>query len=103
MTTPDDPREELLDLCAKLRHLRAEHTRAGVGSSSRRHLEQGLRAAGDHLDRRLDGLLADEEDRAAWRRHAHGGPAPERPEGHAHAHSGGSAPDRPSGRRPWPR
>jgi hypothetical protein len=103
MTTRHEPRDELIGLCEQIRHLRAEHMRAGVGSSSRRHLEHRLHDAGRQLDRRLDALLADEEDRDAWRRHAHGGSAPERPELRTPAHSGATPSDRPSGRRPWPR
>jgi hypothetical protein len=32
-----------------------------------------------HFDRRLEALVDDEDDRAAWRHHAHGGAAPDRP------------------------
>jgi hypothetical protein len=103
MKTHEDPRDELLGLAAELRHLRAEHLRTGVGSSARRHLETRIHEVTYHLDRRLEALVDDEEDRAAWRHHAHGGAAPERPE-HAAAIAVAPPPaDRPSGRRPWPR
>ncbi len=105
MTVHDDPRSELLDLSARLRHLTAEHGRAGAGGAVRRRLEDDMTEVADHLDRRLSHLLDDEADRAAWRRHArHGGPAPDRP---AAADPAAPAPEttpaRPSGRRPWPR
>ena len=80
MTTHDDPRQELLDITADLRHLRGEHLRAGVDGSVRRHIETRIHEVTYHLDRRLEALVADRDDRAAWRHHAHGGPAPERPE-----------------------
>ncbi|HMN99898.1 MAG TPA: hypothetical protein PKD59_10830 [Miltoncostaeaceae bacterium] len=107
MKTHEGPREELLGLAAELRQLRAEHLRAGVGSSTRRHLETRIHEVSYHLDRRLESLVDDEEDRAAWRHHAHGGPAPERPEAGATVEGAavitGPPPDRPTGRRPWPR
>lgn len=102
MTTHDDPRQELLDITASLRHLRGEHLRAGVEGSARRHIETRIHEVTYHLDRRLEALLDDEEDRAAWRHHAHGGPAPGRPE-HRTPVAAAPQPDRPSGRRPWPR
>ena len=103
MTTHDDPRDELLELTASLRHLRAEHLRAGVESSVRRHLETRIHEVTFHLDRRLEVLLDDEADRAAWRHHAHGGPAPDRPTHTEAVAATATPPDRPSGRRPWPR
>jgi hypothetical protein len=75
-----EPREELLALAAELRRLRADHLRSGLGSSVRRHLETRIHEVTYHLDRRLEALVDDAGDRAAWRHHAHGGPAPERPE-----------------------
>lgn len=106
MSTFDDSRSELLDLAARLRHVRSEHVRAGVGSAVRRKLEAAVQEASDHLERRLAGLLDDEADRDAWRQHArHGGPVPERPvAGEGVGVGEATAPvDRPSGRRPWPR
>jgi hypothetical protein len=112
MKVHDDPREELLELAAELRHLRGEHLRAGVQSRVRRHLETRILELTFHMDRRLEALVGDEEDRAAWRHHAHGGPAPERPAAGTARRSGearagtviaGPPPERPSGRRPWPR
>ncbi|MGE0028556.1 MAG: hypothetical protein AB7O78_04685 [Thermoleophilia bacterium] len=79
MKTPEDPRDELLALAAELRRLRAAHLRAGAGSSTRRHLETRIHEVSYHLDRRLEALVGDPEDRAAWRHHAHGGPPPARP------------------------
>lgn len=79
MTTHQDPREELTALAASLRHLRAEHLRTGAGSGVRRHLEIRIHEVTYHFDRRLEALVDDEDDRAAWRHHAHGGPAPDRP------------------------
>lgn len=106
MTTYEDPRSELLDLSARLRHLSAEHARAGVEGGVRRRLDADMRKLSDHLERRLSSLLDDEADRDAWRNHArHGGPAPERPETgeDAAAAETQTPPSRPSGRRPWPR
>jgi hypothetical protein len=104
MTVYDDPRSELLDLSARLRHLTAEHGRAGAGGAVRRRLEADMRDLASHLDTRLSGLLDDETDRAAWREHArHGGPAPDRPEAVEVRASPTQPPTRPSGRRPWPR
>ncbi len=104
MTRSDDPREELLDLAERLRHLRAEHLRAGADGAVRRKLEAEMADVSAHLDRRLTTLLADEADREAWRAHArHGEPAPERPEAAEAAPAESTPPDRPSGRRPWPR
>lgn len=105
MTRTDDPRAELLGLAERLRHLRAEHQRAGADGTVRRKLEGEMAEVSDHLDRRLAGLLADEADRDAWRAHAHhGAPTPERPEeAEAAAPADGAPPERPSGRRPWPR
>lgn len=80
MKTPEGPREELLTLAAELRRLRAAHLRSGVGSSARRHLETRIHEVTYHMDRRLEALVDDQDDRAAWRHHGHGGPAPERPE-----------------------
>jgi hypothetical protein len=103
MTSHDDPREELLELAAELRHLRAEHLRTGVESSTRRHLETRMREVTYHFERRLEALVEDEGDREAWRHHAHGGPAPERPEPSIAVTANQTPPDRPTGRRPWPR
>jgi hypothetical protein len=103
MRTHDDPRQELLDLTAELRHLRAEHIRAGAESSVRRHLETRIHEVSYHLERRLEALVEDQDDREAWRHHAHGGPAPERPEHRVELAGARTPPDRPSGRRPWPR
>jgi hypothetical protein len=106
MTTHDDPRSELLDLSARLRHLKAEHARAGAEGSVRRRIDIAVQELSDRLERRLTGLLDDDADREAWRKHAHhGGPAPERPEpGEGSAsQEPGTPPSRPSGRRPWPR
>lgn len=104
MTVHDDPRSELLDLSVRLRHLTAEHGRAGAEGAVRRRLEADMRDLADHLDRRLSHLLDDEADRDAWRRHArHGGPAPDRPAAVEAAASPPTPPSRPSGRRPWPR
>jgi hypothetical protein len=102
MRADDDPRQELLDVTAELRHLRAEHLRAGPESSVRRHIETRIHEVSYHLDRRLDALVDDPDDRAAWRHHAHGGPAPGRPERRIEV-AAGTPPDRPAGRRPWPR
>jgi hypothetical protein len=87
MTTHDDPREELLELAAALRHLRAEHLRTGAGTGVRRHLEIRIHEVTYHLDRRLEARLDGEDDRAAWRHHAHGGAAPDRPARRASAAS----------------
>ena len=105
MTSQDDPRSELLGIAERLRHLRAEHLRAGVDGAVRRKLEAEMQEVAEHLDRRLTALVEDEADREAWRAHArHGDPAPERPaEAVEQAAGGGTPPDRPSGRRPWPR
>lgn len=106
MTRTDDPRTELLGIAERLRHLRAEHLRAGAGGAVRRKLEADMEDVAAHLDRRLASLLEDEADREAWRAHArHGEPPPERPEAtdETPAHAGGTPPARPSGRRPWPR
>lgn len=80
MKTPEEPREELLALAAELRRLRAAHLQSGVGSTARRHLETRIHEVSYHLDRRLEALVDGREDRDAWRHHAHGGPAPQRPE-----------------------
>jgi hypothetical protein len=104
MTVHDDPRSELLDLSARLRHLTAEHGRAGAEGAVRRRLEAEMRDLASHLDKRLAQLLDDEPDRAAWREHArHGGPAPDRPPAGEAAAPPQTPPSRPSGRRPWPR
>ncbi len=55
-------------------------TTHGVGSGARRHLETRIHEVTYHLDRRLEALVDDVDGRAAWRHHAHGGPAPDRPE-----------------------
>ena len=105
MTRTDDPRAELLRIAERLRHLRAEHLRAGADGTVRRKLEAEVADVSAHLDRRLTTLVADEADREAWRTHArHGEPAPALPEAaEAAAPAGGTPPERPSGRRPWPR
>ena len=104
MTRTDDPRAELLGIAERLRHLRAEHLRAGAGGSVRRKLEAEMADVSAHLDQRLRNLLTDEADREAWRAHAHHGvPAPERPEAAEAAPAGDTPPERPTGRRPWPR
>jgi hypothetical protein len=105
MTRADDPRTELLGIAERLRHLHAEHLRAGHDSALRRKVEGEMQDQADHLERRLTALVPGEVDREAWRDHArHGRPAPERPqEIPAAAPAGGTPPDRPSGRRPWPR
>jgi hypothetical protein len=105
MTRQDDPRTELLGIAERLRHLRAEHTRAHADGAVRRKLEAEMAEVSEHLERRLANLVPDEADREAWRAHAHhGAAAPERPEAaEAVAAAGGTPPDRPSGRRPWPR
>lgn len=106
MTTFVDSRSELLDIAGRMRHLHAEHTRAGLESAVRRKVETEMRELSDHLERRVAGLVNDEADRAAWLAHArHGGPAPERPEEGEGAVEPALAepPSRPSGRRPWPR
>lgn len=106
MTSADDPRSELLDIAARLRHLQAEHVRSGEGGAVRRKLEAEMRDLSDHLDRRLASLVDDEADREAWRAHArHGQPPPDRPaeRDETVAPSGQTPPARPSGRRPWPR
>jgi hypothetical protein len=105
MPTYDDPRSELLGIAEQVRHLHAEHQRAGAESATRRKLEARMEDEAAHLDRRLAAVVPDEADREAWRAHArHGAPAPERPE-HAERAEGAAeaAPERPSGRRPWPR
>ena len=106
MTRSDDPRTELLDISARLRHLQAEHVRSGEGSAVRRKLEAEMRELSDHLDRRLAALVDDPADREAWSAHAHhGAPAPEGPTARdeAAAPAEETPPARPSGRRPWPR
>lgn len=105
MATSQDPRAELLDTAARLRHLRGEHTRSGADGGVRRKLDAELKDLWDHLERRLSRVVDDEPDREAWRAHARGaGPAPDRPEeGEGVSEEGSSRPDRPSGRRPWPR
>ena len=105
MTRVDDPRAELLGIAERLRHLHAEHLRAGPDSAVRRKVEGEMQDEAGHLERRLAALVPDEADREAWRDHArHGRPAPERPEeASAEASVGDTPPDRPSGRRPWPR
>jgi len=105
MNTFDDSRSELLDVCGRLRHLHAEHTRAGVESAVRRKVETEMRELTDHLERRLAGLVDDEGTREAWRVHSRrGGPPPELPlEGEGAEPAAQEPPDRPSGRRPWPR
>ncbi len=106
MTRSDDPRNELLDISARLRHLQAEHQRAGEGSAVRRKLEAEIRELSDHLDRRLASLVDDVADREAWSAHAHhGAPAPDRPAARDEVAAAPeeTPPARPSGRRPWPR
>jgi hypothetical protein len=100
-----DPRSELLGIAERLRHLHAEHLRAGRDSAVRRKVEGDMRDEAEHLERRLAALVPDEGDREAWRDHVrHGRPAPERPEeGEGAAAAAATAPERPSGRRPWPR
>lgn len=103
MTDDEGPREELIRLTARYRHLREEHRRAAGGGSARRGLEHDLRDAGAHADRRITALVADPDDRAAWTAHLHhGDPPPDRPEA-APETVREPAPDRPAGRRPWPR
>lgn len=106
MTNVDDPRSELLEIAARLRHLTAEHARSGLDSAVRRKLEAQMADVSDHLDRRLASLVEDEADRQAWRAHArHGDSAPERPAEREETVllPGQTPPARPSGRRPWPR
>lgn len=105
MTKLIDPRSELLGIAERLRHLHAEHLRAGHDSAVRRKVESAIHDEAAHLERRLTALVSDEADRDAWRDHArHGHPAPDLPEeAPAGAPAGDTPPDRPSGRRPWPR
>jgi hypothetical protein len=105
MTNPDDPRSELLGIAERLRHLHAEHLRAGRDSAARRKVEGDMEGEAEHLERRLAALVADEADREAWRDHARKGrPAPGHPEeASGPAPAGDTPPERPSGRRPWPR
>lgn len=104
MTRTDDPRAELLDISARLRHVQAEHARTHEGSAVRRKTHTQMDDLSAHLERLLVAAVPDEGDREAWRAHAHhGGPAPERPEEAAVAAQEAALPDRPSGRRPWPR
>jgi hypothetical protein len=106
MTTFKDSRSELLETGVRLRHLHAEHTRAGVEGALRRKVEAEMRELTEHLERRLASLVDGVADRAAWLEHArHGGPAPEHPlEGEgAIEPPAAQPPSRPSGRRPWPR
>ena len=71
MTRSDDPRAELLEISARMRHLQAEHVRSGDGSAVRRKLEAEMSELSDHLERRLATLVDDEPDREGWRAHAH--------------------------------
>ena len=106
MTDYEDPRSELLDLSARLRHLSAEHARAGVEGGARRRLRAEMTELSDHLTRRLSTLVDAEACRQEWWEHArHGAPAPERPEAGEGVAAAATAtpPPRPSGRRPWPR
>ncbi len=105
MTRSDDPRAELLEISARMRHLQAEHVRSGDGSAVRRKLEAEMSELSDHLERRLATLVDDEPDREGWRAHAHhSAPAPEVPVARDEAAPPGETPPaRPSGRRPWPR
>lgn len=105
-STSVDPRSELLGIAERVRHLHAEHQRAGAHSAVRRKLEGRMEDEVAHLDRRLAALVPDESDRQAWRAHArHGAPAPEYPQEalETAAPAGATEPERPSGRRPWPR
>ena len=104
MTQTDDPRAELLDVSARLRHVHAEHARTHEGSAVRRKSHTQMDELSAHLERLLASSVPDEADREAWRAHAHhGGPAPDRPAEAVAAEQQATPPDRPSGRRPFPR
>lgn len=97
-------REELLELAARFRHLRAEAGRAAEGGSTKRRLQTQMQETAERAERRIEELVHDQADRQAWRDHVHhGGPAPSRPEEAAPPPPPPVPPERPEGRRPWPR
>ncbi len=74
-------RLELERLVAEYHHLRAEHRRAGLESSVRRHMEARLQELDRRFQRLLEEWVPEERLRRAWREHLHGrGPAPPEPE-----------------------
>ena len=81
MPTRISARDELEATVDEYRHVQSEHHRAGPESSIRRHLHARLSQLGSHFERLLEGSVADEGTREAWRRSLHEGlPAPAAPE-----------------------
>jgi hypothetical protein len=74
-------REELEALARHYHHLRAEHERAPVESSTRRRLEERLLEVRERFERVLEEWVPDEELRQEWRDYLHyRRPEPEGPE-----------------------
>jgi len=81
MPTSISARDELEATVDEYRHVQSEHHRAGVEGTVRRHLHARLSQLGSHFERLLEGSLADEGTREAWRRSLYEGlPAPAAPE-----------------------